>query len=341
MKRFLYYLLALGLAAVVAGSIYSVKPAVAQGESPEVYVAEIDGGIDADAAEYLQRVINKAQEDDAAAVAIKLATPGGALDATRNMLGTINNAEELPVITYVTPEGARAASAGTFILMGSDVAAMAPQTNTGAAIPVDGFGRNISGDMGTKTTNDAVALITGVAEAHDRNAEWAESAVREGLAISAQEALDLEVIEYVESGLRGVLEAADGETVQPKGITLNTADAALVQQSRSFEERYGFSPYLAAGVAVLALVALVGTTLAAIRATRQRASTGSEGMVGKIGEVRRRVTNEAPGLVFVHGERWRALPETRKLQPLEPGTEVEVVALRRGSVVVRPAENAN
>lgn len=337
MKRFLHYFLALSVAVTIAVSAQTTEPAVAQENRPEVYVAEIDGGIDADAAEYLQRVINEAQEDNAAAVAIELNTGGGSVSDTRDMLGTINNAGDLPVITYVTPEGARAASAGTFILMGSDVAAMAPQTNTGAAIPVDGLGRNIPGDMGTKTTNDAVALITGVAEAHNRNAEWAESAVREGLAISAQEALDLGVIEYVEPELREVLEAADGETVQPKGITLDTANAVLVQQPLSFEERYGFSPYLAAAVAVLALLALIGTTLAAVRATRQRISTGSEGMVGKVGEVRRRVTGEEPGLVFVHGERWRALPEDQKLSPLEPGTEVEIVALRRGSVVVRPA----
>ena len=337
MKSFLYYLPALSLAAVIVFSAGTVEPAAAQGERPEVFVAEIDGEINGEMTEYLERVISDAEEADAAAVVIKLDTPGGSLTATKEIVQAESNAE-VPIITYVTPRGGEAASAGSIVVMASDVAAMSPETAIGATTPVNFFGQDITGDMGNKVVNNTVSLITAQARAHDRNAEWAESAVRDAASATANEALDLGVVEYVEPELRSVLEKSDGETIEQKDITLNTADAVLVQQSRSFEERFGFSPYLAAGVGALVLLALVGATLAAVRATRQRASTGSEGMVGKIGEVRRRVTSEEPGLVFVHGERWRALPESQKLPPLEPGSEVEVVALRRGSVVVRPLE---
>lgn len=337
MKRLFYYLLASVMLVVLVLSGRGVEPAVAQEERPEVYVAEVDGEISGETTEYLQRVISDAEAADAAAVAIKLDTPGGALGATKEIVQAESNAE-VPVITYVAPRGGEAASAGSIIVMGSDVAAMSPETAIGATTPVNFFGQDITGDMGNKVMNNTVSLITAQARAHDRNAEWAESAVRDAASATADEALDLGVVEYVEPDLRDVLQKVDGETVEQKDITLDTANAVLVQQNRSFEERFGFSPYLAAGVGALVLIALLGATLAAVRATRQRASTGSEGMVGKIGEVRQRVTGDSPGLIFVHGERWRALPESPKLPPLEPGTEVEVVALRRGSVIVKPLE---
>jgi membrane-bound ClpP family serine protease len=127
----------------------------------EIYVARLDGQIDGRAAGYVERVISEAEEAEARAVVIKLDTPGGRLDHTQRIVESTSNAEGTPVITYVSPQGARAASAGTFIVMASDVAAMAPQTTIGAAAPVDVFGRDIPGILGEKVTNDAVALIRG------------------------------------------------------------------------------------------------------------------------------------------------------------------------------------
>ena len=267
----------------------------------------------------------------------ELDTPGGRLDFTQKIIETMSSAGELPVIVYVSPQGARAASAGTFIVMGSDVAAMAPQTRLGAAAPVDAFGRDIPGTMGEKVTNDAVALITGLASAHGRNEEWAESAVRDAEALDAGDALEMGVVEHVEPTLKAVLRAADGERVEPKGITLRTAGAAIVRKPLSFRERFGIPPWLVAVLGAALLAAIVISVLVVLRTGRARISTGREGMIGEVGTVRRRVSGSAGGMVFVHGELWSAVPEDEDALPLEAGSEVEVVGFRRTAVVVRRA----
>jgi membrane-bound serine protease (ClpP class) len=304
----------------------------------EIYVARLDGQIDGRAAGYVERVISEAEEAEARAVVIKLDTPGGRLDHTQRIVESTSNAEGTPVITYVSPQGARAASAGTFIVMASDVAAMAPQTTIGAAAPVDVFGRDIPGILGEKVTNDAVALIRGLAEAHGRNEEWAEAAVREAASANAEEALEIRVVEYVEPDLGTVLKAADGERVEPKGITLRTKGATLVEKRPTFRERFGVPVYAVAIPAVLAVLVVVGLGLVVLRTSRLRVSTGREGLVGEVGVVRKPVTGPSGGMIFVHGELWRAFPEKAE-EALTPGTEVEVVGFRRTAIVVRRAKN--
>jgi membrane-bound ClpP family serine protease len=220
--------------------------------------------------------------------------------------------------------------------MGSDAAAMAPQTRLGAAHPVDARGGDILGSLGEKATNDAASLMKGLAEAHGRNEEWAESAVRESASIDAAEALDLGVVEHVEPDLDSFLEAVDGEKVEPKGLTLRTSGAAVVEKPMTFAERTGVPPYALWALAALSALFVLSVSLTYRRMKRWRVSTGSEGMIGEIGTVRRPVASGVGGLVFVHGERWRALPENRNSAPIKTGAEVEVVALRHGSVVVRP-----
>lgn len=284
---------------------------------------------------YLERVISEAADAEAAAVVVELDTSGGRLDYTQQMVEAISNAGDVPVIVYVAPQGAQAASAGTFIVMGSDVAAMAPQTRIGAAAPVDAFGRDIPGVLGEKVTNDAVALITGLAQEHGRNAKWAESAVREAEALNAREALERGVVEYVEPDLASVLEAADGDRVEPRGITLRTAGAAIVEKPLTFRERFGVPVYVPVAAAVLATITVVLAVFAARRMSRWRVSTGREGMIGEIGTVRRRVSSSPGGVVFVHGELWSAVTENPG-ETIEAGAEVEIVGFRRTSVVVRP-----
>lgn len=315
-----------------------MSPAPAQ-NGAEVHVARVDGEIDGRAADYVGRVISETDDANARAVVISLDTPGGRLDSTQEMVEEISNAGDVPVITYVSPQGAQAASAGTFILMGSDVAAMAPQTRTGAATPVTAWGTDIPGDLGNKVKNDATAFITSLADAHGRNVKWAESAVREGAAVGSEEALEIGVAEYVEPDIKSVLEAADGERVEPKGITLQTAGAAIVQQPPNFEDRFGFSPYFVVVPAIVIVLGIAGAAFAARRTNRWRVSTGREGMIGEVGTVRRRVSGSSGGMIFVHGELWRALPED-PAAPLEPGTEVEVVGFRRTAIVVREAKEA-
>lgn len=327
--------LAVLLASLFSGPSNAVS--YAQDTAPRVFVAQVEGEIDGRTAGYVSRVVSEAEEQGAAAVVMKLDTPGGSLDATQEIIRTESNAEGLPVVAYVTPRGARAASAGTFVVMGSDLAAMAPQTRLGAAHPVRSSGADIEGSLGEKVTNDATALMVGLAGAHGRDEAWAESAVRESAAIDAAEALKLGVVESVEPDLRAVLDRADGTRIEPKGITLRTRGATLLQKPPGFEERTGIPPYLLWTLAGLAALAVALAALGYWRMVRGRITTGAEGMIGEIGTVRRPVDEGTDGLVFVHGERWRAVPEKPEYVPISIGTRVEVVALREGAVVVRPA----
>ncbi|CAN5154935.1 hypothetical protein BH18ACT10_BH18ACT10_08360 [soil metagenome] len=302
-----------------------------------VYVARIDGEIDQQTAEYVGRVISDAGEADASAVVVTLDTPGGRLDSMQEIVEDISGAKETPVIAYVTPQGARAASAGTFIMMGSDVAAMAPQTRLGAATPVDALGQDIPGDMGEKVTNDAAALITGLAQAHGRNEAWAESAVREAQALDASDARRKGVVEYVQPDLRSVLQAANGASVQPKDLTLQAANATLIRESPNFQERFGIPLYTLVVPLVIVILLGAGAVFAVFRSRRWRAMTGREGMIGELGTVRRKISGSTGGMVFVHGELWRALQEDPDSPPLEPGTDIEIVDFRRAFVIVRPA----
>lgn len=328
------------LTVLLAALFYGPTPVVshARGEAPEVFVARVEGSIDGRTAGYVSRVVSEAEDQGAAAVVLELDTPGGSLDATQEIVSIESNAERLPVVTYVAPRGARAASAGTFVVMGSDVAAMAPQTRLGAAHPVSSTGEDIEGALGEKVTNDSAALMAGLAGAHGRDEAWAESSVRESAVLDAAEALDLGVVESVEPDLDAVLARADGTRVEPKDIVLRTANATLVQKPPRFEERTGISPYLLWALAGLASLTVALAALGYWRMVRGRVTTGAEGMIGEVGTVRRPVVEGTSGLVFVHGERWRAVPENPEYVPMATGTRVEVVALREGAVIVRPAE---
>ena len=163
-----------------------------------VVVLKLDGVVDPFEAAYIKGGIDDANASHAAAVVLTLDTPGGLDSAMRTITQAILNSR-VPVITYVSPEGARAASAGTFILLAGSVAAMAPGTNVGAAHPV-----GVSGAIEqSKVLNDAVAYIRGIATTRGRNANWAERAVRDSVSISAQGALALHppVIDLITPGL--------------------------------------------------------------------------------------------------------------------------------------------
>jgi membrane-bound serine protease (ClpP class) len=171
-------------------------------------------------------------------VLIELDTPGGLLDATQEITGTMLNAG-VPVIVYVTPVGTHAASAGTFITMAGHVAAMAPSTRIGAATPVSGEGQDIPEDLRTKIINDTVVYARSIADARDRNADWAEDAVRDGVSVGAEEAVELDVVDLVAGDRTELLATIDGLTVRlPDGeVTVETADAAVVEEPMSpFEE---------------------------------------------------------------------------------------------------------
>lgn len=177
-----------------------------------VFVGTYEGVINPVAAEYINHVLDLAQEAGAAAVVLRLDTPGG-LDTSMRLIIKDITASPIPVIVYVAPSGGRAASAGVFILYAAHIAAMAPGTNVGAAHPVAMGGGEMDAVMKAKVENDAAAYIKSIAEKRGRNVQWAEDAVRKSVSVTEKEALSLKVIDLVAEDVSSLLAAVDGREV--------------------------------------------------------------------------------------------------------------------------------
>ncbi|MEM9558570.1 MAG: NfeD family protein [Acidobacteriota bacterium] len=205
---------------------------------PVVVVAQIDSPIHPVVARHLARALERAQELGAEALVVELDTPGGSLQSTRDIVTSFLGAP-VPVVVYVAPNGAQAASAGFFLLLGADVAAMAPETNTGAAHPVAGGGQEIEGTLGDKVEQDTMAFIRALAERHERDLALAEEAVRDSRSFTAREAADAGLVDLVAEGRQALLEALDGRTVEKDGAShvLRTADARLVEHEMPVFQR--------------------------------------------------------------------------------------------------------
>jgi membrane-bound serine protease (ClpP class) len=185
----------------------------APGPAPgQVLRVQLDSIIHPVAAEYVREALAEADRVGARAVVIELNTPGGLLTSTREIFTAMLGART-PVVVFVAPGGAQAASAGFFLLMAADVAAMAPGTNTGAAHPVGGQGEEIEGTLGQKVEQDAAATIRSLAGRHGRNAKLAEEAVRASRSFTAEEALEAGLIEVVAPDIGRLLAAIDGRPV--------------------------------------------------------------------------------------------------------------------------------
>ena len=175
---------------------------------------------------YLKGAIDRANDQHYNAVVILMDTPGGLDSSMRNIIKRMLSSK-VPVVVYVYPRGSRDASAGVFITMAADVAAMAPETNIGSSTPISTSGGNIPSDLKRKVINDAVAYIRSLASEHGRNADWAEKAVRVAANLPAREALSMNVVDYVEPTLPTLLDGIDGARVEPKGVVLHTANAEI------------------------------------------------------------------------------------------------------------------
>ena len=208
---------------IFLGSLVILFLTIVSVQAKEVYIIRINGAINPPVAGFIKESIEKTQEKGGEALVISLDTPGGLDTSMRDIVKNIMDAS-VPVIVYVSPSGARAASAGSIILMASHIAAMAPGTNVGAAHPVSIGKDKPDKTMMKKVENDAVAYSRSIAMKKGRNVEWAEKAVVESASITAKDALDKNVIDVIANSMDELLTKIDGRTVETRTgkVTLKT-----------------------------------------------------------------------------------------------------------------------
>ena len=219
---------------LVGAVVLLVGSAAGQGER-RVVVLPTSGVVDQVMAGYLREGIARAASEGAAAVVIELDTPGGSLEATRDIVEAELTAD-VPVLVWVGPPGSRAASAGTFLTLASHLAAMAPATNIGAATPVSADGSDVPDDLGEKVMADTIASITAIAQERGRPVEWAVSTVEKAASYTVDEALAAGAIDVKANSVEDLLARADGRSVEVNGqpVALQTAGASV--------ERVGMNP---------------------------------------------------------------------------------------------------
>jgi membrane-bound serine protease (ClpP class) len=216
-----------------------LAPATAGAAAPSVFEMRIDGVINVFTADYIVGGIQQAESQNADAVLITMDTPGGIDTSMRRIIQAISNTR-LPVILYVSPQGARAASAGLYICQSADVIAMAPGTNIGSAHPVflsTGTGQDQQSSVeDQKVLNDSIAYIRSLATTHNRNADWAADAVRNSANITADEAVKLNVVDLVSPDRDSLLRSLDGREVTKgtRSFALRTGGATVQQHDMSF-----------------------------------------------------------------------------------------------------------
>jgi len=226
-------LLVVGFMAVAALAPGTAAQSGKRDERPRVLAVEFENDVNPVTQDYLTDAIERGEREEYAAVVLVTDTPGG-LDTSMRAIIKKELDSRVPVVLYVAPPGARAASAGVFLAMAADVAAMAPQTNIGSSTPISATGEEIPDDLRRKVVNDAASFLHELAEEHGRNAEWAEDAVREASNLGAREALDRNVVDVVADDLPSLLEEIDGRRTKPKGLVLDTAGAAIDNVEMSF-----------------------------------------------------------------------------------------------------------
>src|SRR5437868_2517798 len=221
----------------IAALIFALT-AAGRSRATEVLRVVVDDTINPITEEYIGRALDSAQQNKDDAVLIELSTPGGLMDATRNIISRLL-ASPVPVILYVTPTGSRAASAGFFLLEAADVAAMSPGTNTGAAHPVL-FGEKMDPIMKEKMENDASAFMRSFVSKRLRNVEIAESAVRQSKSFTEQEALAQHLIEYIAKDENELLRQIDGKSFKRfdgAAVTLHLDHAGVKQFPMTLKQR--------------------------------------------------------------------------------------------------------
>jgi membrane-bound serine protease (ClpP class) len=208
----------------------------AQDERPRVLAVHLDNDINPVTQEYVENAVDRAEDEDFAAVVLVLDTPGGLASSMRGIVKRFL-ASTVPVIVYVSPPGSSADSAGAVIAMAADIAAMAPQTNIGSSTPISLGGEDISEDLRRKVINDAAAYTGELAREHDRNVPAARRMVTEAANYGARQAEAIGLVEVVATTLPALLREVDGTKTVPKGLVLSTAGAVVEDVEMSFWQR--------------------------------------------------------------------------------------------------------
>ncbi len=217
------------LIAIFMLALLGAGPAAA--ESRDVYIVQVADAISPGTADYIKSSIKTAEKRQAACIVIQLDTPGGLAESMRQIVQAIL-ASRVPVVVFVAPGGARAASAGVMITMAADVAAMAPGTNIGAAHPVGAGGQDIDGKMSEKVINDMVAQARSVAEQRGRNADWVEDAIRESVSVTESEALKENVIDLIAKNTEDLIRQLNGREIKDKGtLKLDNANKIVMEET--------------------------------------------------------------------------------------------------------------
>src|SRR5207253_771084 len=329
------------LAWLVLGVAAALVPIHASAAAPHVEQADLNGDINNVMSAYMQNAVSRAEADHADALLVVMNTPGGISTSMDEIVTSLLNSK-VPVIVYVYPSGARAASAGLFVAQAADVVAMAPGTNIGSAHPIDATGADLTGDLGAKVLNDAVTRVRSLASMHGRNADWAEDAVRHSVNISAEEAVRLHVADLESNDIPSLL-----AVVSLANLPVNIAGALMLIVALGLfiaDVKANTHGILSAGgvlALVLGLAFLINTgpiglgvnpVLIALSglisfgffvffvqriwmARRAPVAAGSETLVGASGEARQDIAPE--GLVFVGGALWTA---TTSGEPIKAGT---------------------
>jgi len=249
--------------AVAAAEVPGAPTNPAGAAAVRVLTMEIDGPITLGMREYLESALARARDEHFDALAVRLDTPGGEYETTRRMVQDLQESA-VPVIIWVGPAGAHAGSAGVFITLAGHVAAMHPTSNIGAAHPVTGGGRDVEAeggkDLALKVVNDAAALARSTAAWQGRNAAWAEKAVRESVALTAEEAVKERVVDYLAPDLAAAVAKAQGREVKLRAgvVSLRTAGAALTPQPPTIRQLLLMFIAHPGVVAILSLLGMLG-----------------------------------------------------------------------------------
>jgi membrane-bound serine protease (ClpP class) len=223
--------------ALLASAVAALAvPALAHAAQPKVLAIHFDTEVNPVTSSYLDHQLHRAQDDHYDAAVILIDTPGGLSDSMRKIVQT-EVASKIPVIAYVSPSGARAASAGVWITQAADVAAMGTATNIGSSTPIDSSGQNLGSDLRRKVINDAVASLTALMRYHHRNEAWAAQAVRKASNLDDHQAKEMNVVDVLAPTLPALLDKIDGRVTKGKHYTLHTANAQIVEVHPGFFTR--------------------------------------------------------------------------------------------------------